>query len=990
MIFQIFLGFAAADMLLGIWEKGIKRGWVDGFLIIVFTSVMMFLYAYLQQIKQSECQRLTRKVNELRCVVLRNGKCYKIDQSKVVVGDIILLENGDIVPADGILIESSNIACDEGYHGRGITEKSNLEYASEEEEEETKENTQDSDQKEKEEIDVNEDKPNQERVRDTKNGIKEIFVFSQSRICSGYGKMLVLNVGEGSFLSKLADILYKDFMEVITPLYGKLQDLSQTVGTEGLKVVQILFIQMAIMIFVQMYLIEDFKLFSVKSLRYFLNQNLITCTLCIMIAMPEGIPLIPYFFKAWHIKNIINKSVVPFNSHCIDNMGVMDTMVVEKTGVLTENEFNLKNLWMVEKSFSFTPEDEEEYKSQKEEFKKEIPDSIKDLFFTGLSINSNADPTFNCNDSDLYQRGNITDIALLRFCYDVGYDYQKYRPSTLITNEGKPSLTQENIMWSIYQLSNRQYRIFVKGSFDYLKQFCQNYLTKEGNVSQLTQEFVQQIFDIEKEYEEKNKQRILLFACKDIEDIKLKEWEDQGQEKLEEALIQDLVIISICGLSNNIKPAGDQHVDFMENKLGINVRMVSKDSLQLSVSVAKEVGIVDKEKSIKQLISEFTVMTGTQLIEHVGTVVQVIQQQSQQGEQDKNQEPEKVFQISNPSPKAERIAKNLKVLCRANYEEKFTFQALLQYYKYKPGFIGCGENDIPLFNHSFLGFCLENKGKASDQQISDICLKDDSLVDCITGVLYSRSLWSAVRSFTSFTIYLISLSGFVIFWSELLTFKSILNPIYLIMLNIMLEIPVAIFYMGDFNHLRKYQLRNYPEKIERDFLDKWVKKQITGQLIIQSLILGFSLVYLKFYFYANIVQQLSENDEFDIEEDQINFAVEGVRKSMFLSIYWYLVTFSMIHFRQIFNNGDITSYFKNITQGSINKIIILGLFGFQILSTQYGKHIGFQLSPLSLQQHLQCLFVGLVSIVYGFLSQILFPKADKFQQSSFNDKQKIY
>lgn len=86
---------------------------------------------------------------------------------------------------------------------------------------------------------------------------------------------------------------------------------------------------------------EDFKLFSVKTIRYFLNQNLITCTLCVISILPESIPLVPYFFKAWHLENFLKGKFLTCNSQALDKAGCMDTLVVDKTGILTENKFRV-------------------------------------------------------------------------------------------------------------------------------------------------------------------------------------------------------------------------------------------------------------------------------------------------------------------------------------------------------------------------------------------------------------------------------------------------------------------------------------------------------------------------------------------------------------------------------------------------------------------------------------------------------------------------
>jgi Ca2+-transporting ATPase len=111
---------AVVSLALGLYRTfgqtehvGAKVEWVEGVAIIVAISIVVIVGALNDWQKERQFQKLNKKKEDRIIKVVRSGKPTTISIHDVVVGDIMLLEPGDVVPVDGILVEGHNLSCDE-------------------------------------------------------------------------------------------------------------------------------------------------------------------------------------------------------------------------------------------------------------------------------------------------------------------------------------------------------------------------------------------------------------------------------------------------------------------------------------------------------------------------------------------------------------------------------------------------------------------------------------------------------------------------------------------------------------------------------------------------------------------------------------------------------------------------------------------------------------------------------------------------------------
>jgi len=114
-ILQILLIAAAVALIIGIWKDGLEHGWVEGLSIFIAVTIIVSVTAGNNYAKEKQFQKLVSKASDEHIPVLRGseGLTQTIHNQELVVGDIIRIESGMKIPADCILIDGLDIACDE-------------------------------------------------------------------------------------------------------------------------------------------------------------------------------------------------------------------------------------------------------------------------------------------------------------------------------------------------------------------------------------------------------------------------------------------------------------------------------------------------------------------------------------------------------------------------------------------------------------------------------------------------------------------------------------------------------------------------------------------------------------------------------------------------------------------------------------------------------------------------------------------------------------
>jgi len=308
-------------------------------------------------------EKLQEEVSRVSCKVIRNGKKQEIPVSEVVVNDIVSLETGDKIPADGIIVK-----------GKISVDESSLNG-------ETKEAY-------KESI------INMNLVSDKNR------VYKGSVVYSNNAYMKVTSVGENTFYGKIALELQEKQPE--TPLKKRLRELAKFISKIGYVGAFLVFFSYLFKVIV---INNNFDLNLIKEMvtnfPIITGHILYALTLCvtiIIVAVPEGLPMMITLVLSSNMKRMLKDNVLVRKLVGIETSGSINILFTDKTGTLTKGKLEVK---------SIISGDLKEYKKEKDlEKYKKYYDIVK------LSCIGNNQSSY---DDDKVIGGNITDRAILSF-----------------------------------------------------------------------------------------------------------------------------------------------------------------------------------------------------------------------------------------------------------------------------------------------------------------------------------------------------------------------------------------------------------------------------------------------------------------------------------------------------------------------------------------------------------------------------------------------
>lgn len=230
---------------------------------------------------------------------IRNGKTVMLSQREIVVGDILILATGDKVPADGRLLESTELSADESaLTGESLPAKKNAEITFEDEK-----------------------TPLAERAN---------MLYSGTYITGGNCVMVVTAVGDKTEFGKIAGELGSN-LKTVTPLQQKLAKLGKTITILGVTAATIVFVSQVISFALHDGLnVED------------VMEAFVTSIVLIVAAVPEGLPTIVAVSLSINIIKLAKHNALVKKMIASETIGCINVICSDKTGTLTENKMTVK------------------------------------------------------------------------------------------------------------------------------------------------------------------------------------------------------------------------------------------------------------------------------------------------------------------------------------------------------------------------------------------------------------------------------------------------------------------------------------------------------------------------------------------------------------------------------------------------------------------------------------------------------------------------
>ncbi len=265
---------------------------IDAIIIFIIVLINATL-GFSQELKADKALESLKKMSQPFSIVIRDGKKKKIKTSEIVVGDIIVLEAGDVVPADIYLIESNSLKCDESAltgESMAVEKTANVIL------------------------------PEKTNLGDRKN-----MCFSSSIVTYGRGLGIVVATGKNAEIGRIASLLDKEKTET-TPLQNGLNKLGEIITFIVLAIAIIIFI--VDVIFSNLGYIDSF----------------LTAVAIAVAAIPESLPAVVTIILSLGVMRLAKKNAIVKKLHAVETLGCCEIICSDKTGTITQNKMSVEKV----------------------------------------------------------------------------------------------------------------------------------------------------------------------------------------------------------------------------------------------------------------------------------------------------------------------------------------------------------------------------------------------------------------------------------------------------------------------------------------------------------------------------------------------------------------------------------------------------------------------------------------------------------------------
>eukprot|EP01087_Luapelamoeba_hula_P022590 TRINITY_DN813_c0_g1_i1.p2 TRINITY_DN813_c0_g1~~TRINITY_DN813_c0_g1_i1.p2 ORF type:complete len:988 (-),score=216.19 TRINITY_DN813_c0_g1_i1:69-3032(-) len=453
---------AVISLILGILENP-SHGWIEGTAILVAVFLVVTVTAVNDYQKEKQFRKLNDRKNNKAVKVIRGGEQCQVSIFEINVGDIVIIETGDILCADGLFVDGHNMKCDES----AMTGETDA----------------------------------------VKKNADEPFLLSGCQVMEGVGKMLVIAVGEHSESGRALALLQKGGDEQ-TPLQEKLEDLAEKIAHMGLVAAVAIFVILLIKFVVITYMaghLFEWHMFSVI-VKYF-----ITSVTIVVVAVPEGLPLAVTIALAYSMLKMLKDQNLVRHLESCETMGGATTICSDKTGTLTKNQMTVVKAYIAGTSYEKTSE-----------VAKAISKDLTKVLTTGMAINSTAYEG-KSEEGKLVFIGSKTETALLNFGKELGCEYKKVRDATEIV-QLYPFSSARKRMSTLVAGEKKGNRLYSKGASEIVLSRCTNVMDAEGKTQALDAKANKELLSVIERLA-KDGLRTIAIAYRDIEQ-ELK-WDDE-------------------------------------------------------------------------------------------------------------------------------------------------------------------------------------------------------------------------------------------------------------------------------------------------------------------------------------------------------------------------------------------------------------------------------------------------------------------------------
>ena len=900
--------------------ENIKTGWIDGASIIAAVFVVVCVESFTNWRKE-------RKFHELSLIqdttasykIIKKGNIVEMKSDDILVGDIIYITSGEIMPADLLLIEGNKIKFDESnLTGESKHIKKDI-YS--------------------------------ECILDS-NEEKSPIILSGTGCIEGNGKAVVIAVGDKSSKGKIKRLVDNSREEKVTPLEEKLERLAKKIGIFALCSGAATFLCLSIrLLFV---FLSDYKTYkkrinnnnNISDLehpnKYIFSRmidNILISIVIITIALPEGLPMAVALTLAFSIKKLMDKKNLVRKMNSCETMGEADYICTDKTGTLTNNSLNVVKILTVnqeiELSASLDNEDIEKgiLKIRENHNKYFNNEEFWNLLRTSISINVNGHiNTFGKEDiyGDIEECHckNKTDKAFIEFLYRLKSPISEILKKYPENNRKQISFDSNKKRMSTYVKENdNTYRIYTKGGAEHINEYCKYYIDSiTGEKKELNEKILNELIKKIENYN--NLMLRTLYICyKDIDENEYNNINENDDKN-------NLVLLSIFGIRDTIRIGVKEAVEKCK-KASVNVIMVTGDNIITACSIAKECHIIENNNIVnslsdnKLLNNDYNVtahglmkdldinninnyenncfnilseppkeINGDLFYNIIGGVkCSTCNKKTNDCKCPKTEaEAEKIAKISRrPKMKIKcdtisnkenfkKIIKNLKVMARSKPIHKYALVLGLKELGFVVAVTGDGTNDAPALSKSDVGFSMFD-GTDIAKESSDIILMDNNFTSIITSIKYGRNIFENLRKFLQFQMTINVTACFLTIVCSCIGSQTPIKTIQMLWIDLIMDSLACLSLTTERPH--DSILKRKPIKKNENIVSMTMVKHILFQSFTLLFILIMIYLYGPYYIKEGNLLRLAENKMIYKCYGTLPGGLKDVNKIIFgIKTYW--------------------------------------------------------------------------------------------------------
>uniref|UniRef100_A0A8C3ARU9 Calcium-transporting ATPase n=1 Tax=Cyclopterus lumpus TaxID=8103 RepID=A0A8C3ARU9_CYCLU len=775
-------------------EGEADTGWIEGAAILLSVVCVVLVTAFNDWSKEKQFRGLQSRIEqEQKFTVVRKGNVIQIPVADMVVGDMAQVKYGDLLPADGILVQCNDLKIDEssltgesdhvgksvdkdpmllsGTHvmegsGRmlvtavGVNSQTGIIFTllgAGEIEEEGK------DKKGKQPDGAVENNQNKAKKQD--GGV----AMEMQPLKSAEG-------GEVEDREKKKTSVPKKEKSV---LQGKLTKLAVQIGKAGLVMSAITVIILVLFFCINTFVVEGHTWLAECTpvyVQYFVKFFIIGVTV-LVVAVPEGLPLAVTISLAYSVKVDLPIQCI----ECLPNGNVGTAGDVHHRVVPDPGQINPRTL---------------------------------DLLVNAIAINSAYTSKILPPDVEgglAKQVGNKTECGLLGFVLDLQQDYAPVREQ--IPEERLYKVytfnSERKSMSTVIKLPDGSFRLYSKGASEILLKKCSFILDTNGEARTFRprdrDEMVKQVI----EPMACEGLRTICIAYRDLPSDPEPEWETEAE------ILTELTCLSVVGIEDPVRPEVPDAI-LKCQRAGITVRMVTGDNINTARAIAAKCGIIHPG-------DDFICLEGKDFNRRIRNEKGEIEQE-----------------------RIDKIWPKLRVLARSSPTDKHTLvkgiiDSTALEVRQVVAVTGDGTNDGPALKKADVGFAMGIAGTDVAKEASDIILTDDNFSSIVKAVMWGRNVYDSISKFLQFQLTVNVVAVIVAFTGACITQDSPLKAVQMLWVNLIMDtfasLALATEPPTEDLLLRKPYGRNNP------LISLTMMKNILGHGVYQLVII-FTLLFI--------------------------------------------------------------------------------------------------------------------------------------------------